>query len=128
MEESKYLKLNNLYKSLKQIDLDILAKFNRPEISDTDYFLYGIQNEIVSNTLNILVNYLIGNIESAGVGNSCRIILEALTISSMNNNGDITETQKSIYRYSYAYVDLANFKSMTTKEQLQEDPFTSLKI
>lgn len=126
MEESKYLKLNNLYKSLKQIDLDILAKFNRPEISDTDYFLYGIQNEIVSNTLNILVNYLIGNIESAGVGNSCRIILEALTISSMNNNGDITETQKSIYRYSYAYVDLANFKSMTTKEQLQEDPFKSI--
>lgn len=128
MEESKYIKLNNLYKSLKQIDLDILAKFNNPEISDVDYFLYGIQNEIVSNTLNVIINYLTGNIESIGVDNSCRMILEALTISAMNNNGDITETQKSIYRYSYAYVDLANFKPLITKVQLQEEPFKSLMI
>lgn len=126
MEESKYIKLNNMYKSLKQIDLDILAKFNNPVMSDVDYFLYGIQNEIVSNTLNVLINYLTGNIESIGVDNSCRIILEALTISAMNNNGDITETQKSIYRYSYAYVDLDNFKPLTTKAQLQEEPFKSL--
>ena len=127
MEETKYLKLNNLYKSLKQLDLDILAKFNCAEITDEDYFLYGIQNDIVSNTLNILVNYLTGNIESAGVDNSCRIILEALTICAMNDCGDIATIQKSIYRYSYAYVDLANFKLITTKEQLQEERFNGIR-
>ncbi|MDE7106873.1 MAG: hypothetical protein K2O39_00970 [Clostridiales bacterium] len=127
MEESKYVKLNNLYKSLKQLDLDILAKFNNGEITDADYFLYGIQNDIISNNLNILINYLTGNIESVGVDNSCRIILEALTILAMEANGDISQIQKSIYRYSYAYVDLANFKLMTTKEQLQGEQFKDIK-
>lgn len=127
MDEKKFVKLNNLYKSLKQLDLDILAKFNCVEITDEDYFLYGIQNDIVSNTLNILVNYLVGNIESAGVDNSCRIILEAMTILVMNESGDISDIQKSIYRYSYAYVDLENFKLVTTKEQFQEDRFNAIK-
>ena len=58
MDEVKFIELNNLYKSLKTLDLDILAKFNRTEVSDEDYFLYGIQNDIVSNTLNIIINYL----------------------------------------------------------------------
>jgi hypothetical protein len=127
MDNTKYIKLNNIYKSLKQLDLDILAKFNHSEISDEDYFLYGIQNDIISNALNILVNYLAGNIESMGVDNSCRIILEAMTILAIEANGDISQIQKSIYRYSYAYVDLANFKLVTTKEQLQDEHFKSIK-
>ena len=127
VEQEKFDKLNNLYKSLKKLDADILAKFNHSEIADDDYFLYGIQNDIVSNALNILVNYLTGNIESAGVDNSCRIILEAMTILAMNASGDISDIQKSIYRYSYAYVDLENFKLVTTKEQFQEDRFNAIK-
>ena len=127
MEESKFVWLNNLYKSLKKLDLDILSKFNCAEISDDDYFYYGIYNEIVSNSINILVNYLTGNIESAGVDNSCRMILEALIILAMDESGDISSVQKSIYRYSYAYVDLENFKLVTTKEQLQEERFKVIK-
>lgn len=127
MDETKYVELNNFYKSLRQLDLDILAKFNCDEITDENYFYYGILNDITSNTLNILINYLVGNIESAGVDNSCRMILEALTIFAMDANGDISKIQKSIYRYSYAYVDLANFRLMTTKEQLQTEQFKSIK-
>lgn len=127
MDKVKFIKLNNLYKSLKRLDLDILEKFNCAEITDEDYFSYAIQNDIVSNTLNILVNYLAGNIESVGVDNSCRIILEALTIFEINSKGDISQIQKSIYRYSYAYVDLANFRLMTTKEQLQEERFKDIR-
>lgn len=127
MDNAKYIKLNNLYKSLRILDSNILAKFNHDEITDEDYFLYGVQNDIVSNALNILVNYLTGNIESVGVDNSCRIILEALTILAMEANEDISQIQKSIYRYSYAYVDLANFKLTTTKEQLQEERFKGIK-
>lgn len=128
MDEVKFITLNNLYKSLKQLDLDILSKFNCVEITDEDYFIYGILNDIVSNTLNVLVNYLSGNIESAGVDNSCRIVIEALTILAMEANGDISPIQKSIYRYSYAYVDLANFMFVTTKEQLQEEQFNNIKV
>lgn len=127
MDEKRFIELNNLYKSLKQSDADILAKFDGEEISDEDYFFYGIQNDIISNTLNILVNYLTGNIESVGVDNSCRIILEVLTIFAMDDNGDISKTQKRIYRYIYSYVDLANFKLITTKEQFQEERFKSIK-
>ena len=127
MEQDKFEKLNSLYKSLKRLDLDILAKFNHAEITDEDYFFYGIHNDVVSNALNILVNYLIGNIESVGVDNSCRMILEAMTILAMNENGDIEAVQKSIYRYSYAYVDIENFKLVTSKEQFREDNFKVIK-
>lgn len=127
MDKAKIDELNTLYKSLKRLDLDILAKFNCVEIADDDYFFYGIHNDIVSNTLNVLVNYLTGNIESAGVDNSCRMILEAMTILAMNARGDISSVQKSIYRYSYAYVDLENFKLVITKEQLREDSFKQIK-
>lgn len=127
MDKEKFDKLNNLYKSLKKSDSYILAKFNRKEITDYDYFFFGIYNDIVSNALNILVNYLTGNIESIGVDNSCRIILEAMTILAMDAEGDIANIQKSIYRYSYAYVDLENFKLLTTKEQFQEDKFKAIK-
>lgn len=127
MEKEKFEKLNNFYKSLKRLDLDILAKFNCTEITDENYFFYGIHNDIVSNALNILVNYLIGNVESAGVDNSCRMILEAMTILAMNEEGDIETVQKSIYRYSYAYVDIENFKLFIEKEQYQEDSLRAIK-
>lgn len=117
MEEKKFEQLNSLYKSLKVLDEDILSKFNCAEINDEEYFSYAIHNDLVSNALNVLVNYLSGNIESVGVANSCRMILEALTILEMNKAGDISVLQKSIYRYSYSYVDLDNYKIVMTGEQ-----------
>ena len=45
----------------------------------------------------------------------------------MNINGDISKIQKSIYRYSYAFVDLDNFKLATNKEQLLDKQFNSIK-
>ena len=127
MDETKFIKLNHLYGVLKQLDVDILKKFNHPEITDEDYFLYGIQNDVTANALNILVNYLTGNIESLGVDNSCRMILEALTILAMNSKGDITAIQKTIYRYSYTYVDLDNFRLLITEARLQEEQFNVVK-
>lgn len=50
--------------------------------------------------------------ESAGVDNSCRAIIETLTILAMDANGDISELQKTIFRYSYALVDLDNHRSL----------------
>ncbi len=111
--------INNLYKVLRRHDVEILKHYNCDEISDYDYFLYGIYSDIVSNTLNILTNYLSGNIESAGVDLSCRIILEAMVILKMDGCGDISDNQKKIYRYSYSYVDADNFHSVM--KDLSED-------
>ena len=104
--------INNLYKVLRKYDVEILKHYNCDEISDNDYFFYGINSDIVSNSLNILTNYLSGNIESAGVDLSARAIIEAMVILKMDGSGDISDNQKKIYRYQYAYVDDDNFHSI----------------
>lgn len=104
--------INNLYKVLRKHDVEILKHYNCDEISDNDYFFYGINSDIVSNSLNILTNYLSGNIESAGVDLSARAIIEAMVILKMDGSGDISGNQKKIYRYQYAYVDDDNFHSI----------------
>ena len=111
-KELKQYDLNNLYKVLRRFDVAILKQYNCDEVSDDEYFYYGISSDIISNTLNILTNYLSGNIESAGVDLSCRTILEAMVIIKMFSSGEISELQKKIYRYLYAYVDADNFHSI----------------
>ena len=123
------LDINDLYKILKIHDLEILKKYNHTEISDRDYFLYAINSDLISNSLNIIVNYLSGNLKSAGVDNSCRAIIETLTILAMDDNGDISELQKTIYRYSYALVDLDNHHSLldeSTLDKMKKNEFTKL--
>lgn len=112
LEKEKFEFLQYLYKSLKKHDVEILKHFNDSSISDNDYFFYGINSDIISNTLNVLTNYLSGNIESAGVDASCRTIIEAMVILLMDAKGKITDKQKTIYRYLYAYVDFDNFHSL----------------
>lgn len=109
MAEKIYFDINDLYKTLKKCDQETLKHFNDESISDEEYFLYGINSDIFSSALHIIINILSGNIESAGVDSSCRSIIEAFTILEMNAKGDISPTQKTIYKYSYSYVDLDNF-------------------
>ena len=59
-KELKEYDINNLYKVLKGHDVEMLKHYNCGEISDNDYFFYGISSDIVSNSLNILTNYLSG--------------------------------------------------------------------
>ena len=129
MESNKEIKLdiNDIYKILKIHDLEILKKYNHTEISDRDYFSYAINSDLISNSLNIIVNYLSDNLESAGVDNSCRAIIETLTILAMDANGDISELQKTIYRYSYALVDLDNHHSLlddATLDKMKKNELT----
>lgn len=121
MEQNKYEFLQYLYKVLKKHDVEILKHFNDISISDNDYFFYGINSDIISNSLNILTNYLSGNVESAGVDASCRTIIEAMVILLMDAKGKITDKQKSIYRYLYAYVDIDNFHSVLTDKDKEDE-------
>lgn len=125
-KELKQYDINNLYKVLRKHDIEILKHYNCAEVSDNEYFFYGINSDIISNALNILTNYLSGNIESAGVDLSARAILEAMVILKMDGNGDISENQKKIYRYLYAYVDADNFHSVM-KDSLEEYEHDNLK-
>lgn len=121
MEKEKFEFLQYLYKTLKKHDAEILKHFCDSTISDEDYFFYGINSDIISNTLNILTNYLSGNIESAGVDASCRTIIEAMVILNMDAKEKITEKQKKIYRYHYAYVDFDNFHAVLTVEDKESE-------
>ena len=121
MEKEKYDFLQYLYKVGKKHDAEILKHFCDSSISDSDYYFYGINSDILSNTLNILTNYLSGNIESAGVDASCRAIIEAMVIIQMDAKGKITDAQKRIYRYLYAYVDFDNFHSVLTEKDKKDE-------
>lgn len=104
-----------LYQVLKRVDTKILEQFNNNDLSDDEYFNYGIANDIIANALNVVMNILTDNVESIGVDNSCRIILEALAIKEMNDKKEISDLQKQIYRCSYAYVDADNFKLLDSE-------------
>lgn len=127
IEKEKFEFLNNLYKNLKVHDVEILKHFCDDKITNKDYFFYGINSDIISNTLNILTNYLSGNLESSGVDSSCRSIIEAFVILKMDANGDITEKQKEIYKYLYALVDFDNFRLFVKDGELQNEYIKEIK-
>ena len=128
-QELKQYDINSLYKVLRKHDVEILKHYNCDEISDKDYFFYGINCDIISNALTILTNSLSGNIESAGVDLSARTIIEAMVILKMDSSGVISDNQKKIYRYIYAYVDLDNFHSVLkdVPDELKNENIIKLK-
>lgn len=112
MKEAEQFDINALYKVLKKHDVEILKHYNDDDVSDADYFFYGINSDIISSCLSIITNYLSGNLESAGVDSCCRTIIEAMVILRMNAEGKISDDQKRIFRYLYSYVDLDNFHAL----------------
>lgn len=108
--EKDELDLENLYKTLKRYDVDILKHFNDEEISDWDYLFYAVNSDIMTNALGIVINLLDDNFTSVGIDNNARAILEAFVILKMLKNGDISETQQKIFRKHYAIVEYQDFK------------------
>ena len=100
-----------LYKAAKKHDLDILKHFNDENLSDRNYFLYAINDDIMSNTINVILNLSINNLESPGIDNSCRMIIEAITLLSLYNANQISDLQLEIFRHSYALVEIDNYRS-----------------
>ena len=111
MNENKELNLENLYETFKKYDVDILKKFNNPNLSDWDYLYYAVNSDIMSNALSIVINILDNNFASVGIDNNARAILEAFVILKMLNKGDISEAQQKIFRKHYAIVEYQDFKA-----------------
>ena len=124
--EKVQLTQDDLYKSLKKHDIDILHLFGKDDISNSDYFFAGINSDIMSNALSILINEMTSNLESVGVDNNCRAIIEAFVILKMEAVGDISDLQKEIYRYQYSLVDLDNFKKVIKEEDKQHPNYQSV--
>ena len=118
MEKEAKMKitLETLYKTLKKHDAAILKNFNNPGISDEFYFFNAINSDIMSNGLGIVVNLLCGNVDSIGVDQNCRSLLEAFVILRMRAENAIGDDQMKLYRYQYALVEKDNFSSRLSDE------------
>lgn len=112
--------IQDLYKTLRRHDKDILKHFNDDDLSDYDYLFYAINSDIMSNALSIVMNILINNEPTAGIDNNARSIIEGFVILKMLGSGEISDTQQKIFRSHFAIVDYENFKKWI-KEQ-KENP------
>lgn len=117
MSEKIVFTLNDLYKTLRRHDVDILKHFNDECLSDYDYLFYAINSDIMSNALNIVMNRLLNNPETPGIDNNARAIIEGFVILKMLGSGDITDVQLKIFRSHFAIVDYENFKKWINKEK-----------
>lgn len=108
--------IQDLYKTLRRHDKDILKHFDDDELSDYDYLFYAINSDIVTNALSIVINILIGNEQTAGIDNNARAILESFVVLKMLGSGEISETQQKIFRNQFAIVDYENFKNHIKEE------------
>lgn len=104
--------IDDLYKTLKRHDVDILKHFNDEKLSDYDYLFYAINSDIMSNALNIVINLMIDNEASVGVDNNARAIIEGFVILKMLGSGAIDSEQQKIFRSHFAIVDYENFKKL----------------
>ena len=123
METEISITIEDIYKALKYHDLEILKHFNDDSLTDQQYLFYAINNDIISNALFIVVNMKIGNLQTLGIDNCCRTIIEAFAVLKMIAVGDISDEQARIFRYHYAIVDFANMRKLVNEDVKQTDDF-----
>lgn len=116
METKKIITLDDLYRTLRVHDKEILKHFNDESIDDQTYLFYAINSDIISNAISILMAIETNNLDSIGVDNSCRTIIEAFLVMKMKAVGDISDEQAKIFRYHYAIVDISNMKRLTNED------------
>ena len=109
--------IQDLYKTLRRHDKDILKHFNDDDLNDYNYLFYAINSDIMSNALSIVMNILINNEPTAGIDNNARSIIEGFVILKMLGSGEISETQQTIFRSHFAIVDYENFKKRIRRKR-----------
>ncbi len=122
MLEKTKITLDDLYRSLKVHDEEILKHFDDKNLDDQQYLFYAINFDIISNALSLVIAMETDNLDCFGVDNSCRTIIEAFVELKMIASGDISDEQAKIFRYHYAIVDFANMhKFVNDRLKLHED-------
>ncbi len=107
-EREQVKRLDELYQLLRRYRDYILSKFDDLDMSDDEYFKYGISYDIVNNALNIVMCGLSRDPVSIGIDNNARAILEAFMILEIDKSGQIDWKMKRIYRLSYSAVEYSN--------------------
>ena len=115
--------LDDLYRTLRVHDKEILKHFNDESVDDQTYLFYAINSDIVSNAISIIMAEEANNLDSVGVDNSCRTIIEAFLALKMKAAGDISDEQARIFRYHYAIVDMNNMKKFTSNNAKNLEDF-----
>lgn len=123
MEKKNVFTFDDLYRTLRVHDEEILKHFNDESIDDQRYLFYAINSDIISNALSLVMAVETNNIDSIGVDNCCRTIIEAFLVMAMIGNGDISNEQAKIFRYHYAIVDMSNMKKFINESSKNLDDF-----
>lgn len=123
MPNKTAITIDDIYRSLRVHDKEILKHFNDEKLSDHMYLFYSINSDIISNALSLIIAIQTNNINSIGADNNCRAIIEALVVLKMIASGDISDEQARIFRYHYAVVDYANMKKFITDQTREHDDF-----
>lgn len=123
MPNKTAITIDDIYRSLRVHDEEILKHFNDENLTDQNYLFYAISGDIISNALSIIIAIQTNNINSIGVDNNCRAIIEALVVLKMMSLGDISDEQAKIFRYHYAVVDYANMKKFINDKTKEHDDF-----
>ena len=79
MSDKKTISIDDVYRSLRVHDKEILKHFNDEKLSDHMYLFYSINSDIISNALSLIIAIQTNNINSIGVDNNCRAIIEAMS-------------------------------------------------
>lgn len=123
MGTKKTITLDDIYRLLRFHDKEILKHFNDETLNDQMYLFYALNSDIISNAISIVMAMETNNIDSIGVDNCCRTIIEAFTVLKMMAVGDISDEQAKIFRYHYAIVDFDNMRKFTDDKTKELDDF-----
>ena len=123
MGSKKYITLDDLYRTLRVHDKEILKHFNDESIDDQTYLFYAINSDIISNALSIVMAAQSNNLDSIGVDNCCRTIIEAFLVLKMKAVGDISDEQAKIFRYHYSIVDMSNMRKFISSDVKNQNDF-----
>ena len=115
--------LDDLYRTLKEWDNINRKRYDDDSISDFDYFLTALNEDIVSNSISIAINILVGNKGSLGLDSNCRAIIEAFSLMGMLKDNKIDEKRLKLFRKQYFLVEYDNY----AKKYLNDNMFRALR-
>ena len=120
------ISLDDLYGHLKVIDTGIIRRFKKPDISDYEYIFCGLLSDLVSNAQSLLINKISANINSIGVDNNCKKIIETICILKMLGEGKISLGKAKLYRYLYPFNNEDNVRTILSNEDKSGKVYNSL--
>lgn len=115
------ISLDALYKSLKAYDTELLSHFNDSNVSDRDYFSYAISEDIIQNTIGILIDRTFGIDDIVGMASNCRAIIEAITYWGIMDDGTLKDENFSRFRNQYKLIEYFAGKEILASASYPED-------